>query len=49
MGGTGAAVSAKEWPRFDGTNDLASFLSKMQYLMKDSGLPEDRRAPQLIR
>ena len=41
-------VSEKAWPMFDGTGDLASFLSKMEYLMQISDMPDCERAPQLV-
>ena len=41
-------VSEKAWPKFDGTGDLASFLSKMEYLIRISDMPDCERAPQLV-
>jgi hypothetical protein len=41
-------VSEKAWPKFDGTGDLGSFLSKMEYLMHITDMPHCERAPQLV-
>ena len=41
-------VSEKAWPKFDGTGVLGSFLSKMEYLMRVTDIPNCERALQLV-
>ena len=41
-------VSEKAWTKFDGTGSLGTFLTKMEYFMHITDMPDSKRTPQLV-
>jgi hypothetical protein len=48
LGKTPTVIDAKAWPAFDGTGPLEPFLTKVEFLMNLSGMPDGDRMGKLI-